>query len=153
MEMENKFAVFEQNLLQTSILFNERLLIIASVVRRTSRSQYAAYENLNSRLSENWENTRGELSAQMRELKNMALQNMDYKLQLRELKTRIEVVEKSIEEFTCILCCERKRNVCLIPCSHGQYCSHCVNKLFQRSDEPKCPICRGTVRSFVVIRN
>ena len=74
------------------------------------------------------------------------------------LVARISSLESQVKEFTCVLCYVRARNACLMPCSHGQFCSTCINKMFTDmssggEDAIPCPICRVPANSFVIIRN
>ena len=75
-----------------------------------------------------------------------------------KLVVRISSLESQVKEFTCVLCYVRARNACLMPCSHGQFCSTCINKMFTDmssggEDAIPCPICRVPANSFVIIRN
>ena len=69
-----------------------------------------------------------------------------------DLEKRLKDAEKQLEEFTCSICYVRQRNVCLQPCSHGQFCAACVRDLYSRNDRPRCPICRTYIDCFVVVQ-
>ncbi|AAP85726.1 iap-3 [Adoxophyes orana granulovirus] len=46
---------------------------------------------------------------------------------------------------TCILCCDRKRDVVILECGHVIVCSNCSFSL------PNCPLCRGYINKVIKI--
>ena len=53
----------------------------------------------------------------------------------------------STEEHPCILCLDRERDHCCVPCGHVVYCGVCV--VGQTST--RCPVCRTTYRNIIKI--
>jgi len=52
------------------------------------------------------------------------------------------------DEFRCIICSDRRRDVVLVPCGHLSICLTCSNLL----PEPKrCPVCRSDVTQIVKV--
>ena len=66
--------------------------------------------------------------------------------ELGTVTTRLEILEKQLEEFTCCVCMTRKRDTCLMPCRHASFCHECVRDLM-KTGNLTCPICRQKVQS------
>jgi len=61
-----------------------------------------------------------QLRQQNEQLTNLLTQNID------DIDNRIKSVEIKLRvNHLCIVCCERRRNVLLLPCSHLILCSQC----------------------------
>ncbi|QOD40048.1 iap-6 [Matsumuraeses phaseoli granulovirus] len=50
-------------------------------------------------------------------------------------------------EHLCIICCERARNVCLLPCKHVVTCGQCTCSLSKQC----CPMCRNKFSQVVEV--
>ena len=64
--------------------------------------------------------------------------------QLRERIKQLEIEIEDMQEFACIVCFERKKNMTLKPCNHLIVCQKCVSLLTH------CPLCRTAVESSEV---
>ena len=69
---------------------------------------------------------------------------------LSETKKR-ETLNADYDDDVCVLCFDRKANVELGPCKHDKFCSVCImdNLCGWTRGIPTCPICRGSITSFV----
>ena len=69
---------------------------------------------------------------------------------------RLKHLEKAVEDFTCVICMQRQRSVCFLPCSHSQFCGICAKKLsaprVRSNKTPSCPICRQPIKEVLVLK-
>ncbi|KAK9131387.1 hypothetical protein Sjap_011874 [Stephania japonica] len=63
-------------------------------------------------------------------------------------------VEEEMDEIPdgqlCVICLMRRRRSAFVPCGHRVCCHRCALSV-ERDLSPKCPICRQTIRSSVII--
>ena len=57
---------------------------------------------------------------------------------------------EQVEELTCIVCMDLKREVVLVPCTHNNLCRSCAVKIFQ--EDGRCPIDRIHITEIVPLR-
>ena len=55
------------------------------------------------------------------------------------LIAKYNIINKTINIKTCIICFENKSNIILMPCEHDDFCFECVDKI------KICPLCRKTI--------
>ena len=70
---------------------------------------------------------------------------------LVEIAARLSLIEVQMSDFLCCVCLNAKRDVVFNPCHHHVTCGACVTKLL-RQEDPKCPICRSEIESYMKIR-
>ena len=62
---------------------------------------------------------------------------------------------KGKEAMMCCICLSRKNRYALVPCGHCCTCKVCAISLFAEADEkgkePRCPICRTEIDSFIKV--
>lgn len=46
----------------------------------------------------------------------------------------------------CVICCDARREVALIPCGHRSMCNACADQFFKAQAQRRCPVCRGKVK-------
>lgn len=61
-----------------------------------------------------------------------------------EARSRLERMES---DSLCLICLSNPRNVVLLPCFHGQYCSTCIER--HKATKASCPTCRATIQGTV----
>ena len=59
----------------------------------------------------------------------------------------IECTEDEEEDFTCIVCMDRKPEVALVPCSHNNLCRACADEIYK--NEKKCPVDRMEIEGII----
>jgi len=59
-----------------------------------------------------------------------------------------KVEKEGEDDHTCLVCCERSREICFVPCGHVIVCETCASILKARG-EVKCVICRRVVERSV----
>ena len=58
---------------------------------------------------------------------------------------------RNINQETCVICMDNRRNTAFSPCGHYLCCVECASELFSKYSfsKPRCPICRKECQSFV----
>jgi len=69
-----------------------------------------------------------------------------YRAQMREYE-RYRVPRVVIDDYKCIVCFDRARDVIYRPCSHCVCCKLCTNSLQNR----KCPVCNKAIEDEILI--
>ena len=158
--LERKIKAIEFTIGQLTVSINERVLVVGTALRdgmnilnADQEKHFKAHLVLDNKVAENGKKTCRLLESQMLELKSLLKLHKEHSAIIAILDMRVEALEKAGEDFRCVVCFERHRNACLLPCSHGQFCSHCVAELYKNEEDVQCPICRQKVDSFVIVRN
>ena len=101
-------------------------------------------------MSENYEDTLGnlkkkadEFSGKLTDLNNL---NNGVKQQVDKLLEKLQGLK--INKQYCKICYCRPPSFALLPCGHAGFCNSCSQRALNRA---RCPICRGTIESFVKI--
>mmetsp|Transcript_57663 Transcript_57663/g.151757 ORF Transcript_57663/g.151757 Transcript_57663/m.151757 type:complete len:100 (-) Transcript_57663:277-576(-) len=61
---------------------------------------------------------------------------------------------QSAEKAVCCVCMERTPDVILVPCGHDIFCRQCIVETLcvtSHSIAPRCPLCRSTIESIVLL--
>ena len=86
----------------------------------------------------------------------------DWQEELEELRQMLqEGVERCNTELTrrhtaakegelCVICCDKKKNVVLLPCKHLCICESCEEGLKQQP-KPSCPMCRCLIKDTMCV--
>ncbi|XP_037813343.1 uncharacterized protein LOC119604655 [Lucilia sericata] len=66
-----------------------------------------------------------------------------------------DTIEKEQQYLTCIICCERERQILFDPCKHFKLCQPCYQQLKesakQKGTQTLCPICRAIIKNGTFI--
>lgn len=65
----------------------------------------------------------------------------------------VDAQERKLEQYLCTICCDRVRDVALLPCGHASFCRPCIRQWQDaRPLQPypmTCPLCREIVDQTV----
>ncbi|CAF1932178.1 unnamed protein product [Rotaria magnacalcarata] len=51
----------------------------------------------------------------------------------------------------CVICCNDKKNIVLLPCRHLCVCLTCSKKLWNNTSKQTCPMCRNQIDSLLEV--
>lgn len=66
---------------------------------------------------------------------------------VEETKTKQQTVDQHGDNVLCLICLERPRDVCLLPCKHVIICGRCVCSIHNQ----QCPVCRAEFYKIVQV--
>ena len=68
-----------------------------------------------------------------------------------QVSTNVNRKEFSPEDsFQCVVCCDRRKTILLLPCKHLCLCSICKDIIIQSLlIQRKCPLCRETINNYI----
>jgi hypothetical protein len=64
---------------------------------------------------------------------------------------RLSLLEVQMSDFLCCVCLDKKRCIVFNPCHHHVTCGSCCTELMEQEENPKCPICRTIIDSFILV--